>query len=141
MRITCGLEDDRYLYREEAIGALYGLINSGILEKELENTLEELTIILESELDGIHLWGRKYSDCDLIHTAMRSDLITDDVKKKIENQYHSVKFTPCNAEQDELIDYFNERYYKYDENNKNKDKDQQLIEGFEKYYGVIYHNK
>ena len=60
MRITCGLEDDRYLYREEAIGALYGLINSGILEKELENTLEELTIILESELDGIHLWGRKY---------------------------------------------------------------------------------
>lgn len=50
--------------REQAIDALYEVVNSGILYDELEKRLTEAATAIVYENYGIHLWGTKEDDIE-----------------------------------------------------------------------------
>ena len=43
--------------REQAIYAIYEIINSGIIDMELENRLQDIANCIDAENYGVHLWG------------------------------------------------------------------------------------
>ena len=45
--------------REQAIYAIYEIINSGIIDMELENKLQAIASCIDAENYGVHLWGEE----------------------------------------------------------------------------------
>ena len=43
--------------REQAIYAIYEIINSGIIDMELEARLQDIANCIDAENYGVHLWG------------------------------------------------------------------------------------
>jgi hypothetical protein len=43
--------------REQAIYAIYEIINSGIIDMELETRLQDIANCIDAENYGVHLWG------------------------------------------------------------------------------------
>lgn len=88
--------------REEAISAMYTLINTGILEEDLEETLQEIANAIEHERCGSHTWGADAEEYATLVTSRRADLITAEYaaeKKRIVNKY---AFEPSPFEKTEI---------------------------------------
>ena len=64
--------------RERAISVIYQLINSGVLNEELEDQLQDIANCIEEEKLGIHAWGMYYEDYITLKTAIRTDLPDSD---------------------------------------------------------------
>lgn len=94
---------DRFITREEAIETLVNLVNSGILDEELENNLEEIISCIDYERKGYHAWG---ADCEFtdLFIAYRSDLWTDELKERMQKLHNKYSFTPASYEQEEIND-------------------------------------
>lgn len=61
--------------RADAIEAIYEIINSGIIEDELENDLEDIAKCIKAEAEwSIHAWGMPDEEYILLCTAHRTDL-------------------------------------------------------------------
>ena len=72
--------------REQAIDAIYEVINSGILYDELEQRLTEAATAIVYENYGIHLWGTKEDDIEDFdpYVFAPSDFEEAEVKANIE---------------------------------------------------------
>lgn len=69
------MSDTHMISREEAVEALYDIINSGIISNDLEDTLEEIAQCIKDEEDlGIHAWDMPKDDEVRFHTAIRNDI-------------------------------------------------------------------
>ena len=80
-----------YITRQEAVEALLEVVNSGILEDELETKLSETAIILQHEdEDKLSLWGAEDDATDLF-IAKRQDLITPEWEKHCNDLYEKYK--------------------------------------------------
>ena len=65
-----------YITREEATDVLYGLLGTGILDQKIEDSVEEIAMIISHEKDdNLSLWGADDEAVDLF-VAKREDLIT-----------------------------------------------------------------
>lgn len=89
--------------REEAIDALYEVINSGIIKEELSDELQEIANCIRDENLGMHTWGAG-AEIGMLYVSTRQDLITDEMDKKAKEIYEKHAFTPAPYEED----YFNE---------------------------------
>lgn len=87
--------------RDEACVALRAIIESDILNDDLENALEDILNCIESEKNGYHCWG---GDTDFfeLFIAHRSDLFTDELKAKLQSIHEKYSFVPAPYEKDEL---------------------------------------
>ncbi len=62
---------EHYVTREEAIETLYDLINSDILDEDLEEQLQDIANCIEAEeTHNIFLWGADYEVFDLFVAKM-----------------------------------------------------------------------
>ena len=69
------MSNTHMISREEAVEALYDIINSGIISNELEDTLEEIAQCIKDEEDlGIHAWDMPKDDEVRFHIAIRNDI-------------------------------------------------------------------
>ena len=60
-----------YITREEAIETLYDLINSNILDEELEESLQDIANCIEAEeTHNVFLWGADCEAFDLFVAVM-----------------------------------------------------------------------
>lgn len=78
-----------YITRDDAIQALYEVINSGIIDRELTGKLEDIATCIDAEDDSIHIWGAE-DDAEELFTAYREDLLTEKLRErlfKIRNKY------------------------------------------------------
>ena len=80
---------------EEAVETLYEIINSGILDKELESKLESVAKCIE-EMDSeehlaLWLWGAEDTDWVDLFVAKREDLITDEWKSHLNEVYEKYR--------------------------------------------------
>lgn len=88
--------------REEAIETLSFLESNEILSEDLQGKLLDIRSCIEAELQGWHFWGAEDDDYIELHIARRSDLWTDEVKKKCEELDHKHTFTPAPYEVDKV---------------------------------------
>ena len=79
--------------REEANEVLFELINSGILNAVLEDSVQEIATCINYEEKGLHLWGAD-DDCTELMVAKRQDLWTPEEIAKCEAISKKYKFTP-----------------------------------------------
>ena len=72
--------------REQAIDALYEVVNSGILYYELEQRLSEIATAIVYENYGIHLWGTDEDEIEDFdpYVFAPSDFEEAEVKANIE---------------------------------------------------------
>lgn len=90
-----------YITREEASAVLQTLIDSDILDEDLESALEEIKLCIEEECAGYHCWGAS-DEFDELSVAYREDMWTDELKAKLRSIHDKHSFTPAPYE----VDYF-----------------------------------
>ena len=88
--------------RDEAAEAIYEVINSGILDDDLEGRLEDIASCILREKDGLHLWGADDKDVVELYTTVRSDLVTPEYEQHIDELYYHYKFDPSEQEQEDF---------------------------------------
>jgi len=67
--------EDKMITRQEAINVLYQIMNSGIIDEELEDALQEIANCIEDEnYLKIHSWGMPCNEYIKLHTSKRTDL-------------------------------------------------------------------
>ena len=60
--------------RQKAVRALYAVINCGIIDEDLEMSLQDIANCIEDETYlGIHAWGMSDEEYMKLHTAHRVD--------------------------------------------------------------------
>ena len=88
--------------REKAQERIYDVINSGIIDEDLETDLQEIAHCIEFEQFCLHMWGADDMDVGTLVTSMRTDIpeYAEHVKKQ---QAIAAKhrFTPSEFEKDE----------------------------------------
>ena len=129
-------QEGRFCTREEAIDSLYRVINSGIIEDELADELQEVANLVEFEMKGEHFWGRPYKECDKLITFHREDLMTNDLIEEARQQHLNARFIPASNEIEELKEFF-EEMRGIDEDSTDEDIEQFKTDFFD-YYGVSY---
>ena len=125
---------DTYLSREESIEKIYELINSGFLNKTMEEDLQEIANLIQYELDGEHLWGQPYEADNKLRSAYREDLLTEELMEEMNTQHMNCRFIPCKNEIEDL----RKRYYEnrgIDETSNFSDR-VQCEKDFIYYYGI-----
>ena len=88
--------------RNEAVDVLLTLVNSGILDKNIEEKLAEISTIIEDEEIGYHFWGADHSERVILFTATRVDLITDEMCEECNRIADKYSFTPSEHERVEI---------------------------------------
>jgi len=91
----------KIITRDEACVALRAVIDSDILNDDLENALEDIFNCIKSEEDGYHCWG---GDIDFfeLYIAHRSDLYIDELKEKLRAVHEKYSFVPAPYEKEEF---------------------------------------
>lgn len=79
-----------YITRDEAIVTLHDLMNSGILDADLCDELNDIASCIAHKDIGLNTWGADDDVIDLF-VAKRSDLITPAWRKHIEELYEKYK--------------------------------------------------
>lgn len=107
--MMCGVPEgeDRYITRNEAIDVLYCLINSGILDDELEAEIEEIACCIEKENEGYHLWGAD-AEVGELFVARRQDQWTDELVSHLREIHDKYSFTPAPFERAEFEERLSE---------------------------------
>ena len=100
---------NNFLTRKESIEVLYDVINSGILDQDLEDDLIEIASLIEFELRGEHSWGQPYESRSELDVAYRADLITSEIIREADRQHKEAMYIPCTLEMKELIEYYKEQ--------------------------------
>lgn len=93
---------DTMITREEAQETLFQLADSGVLNDDLENKLNEIANLIEREEHGFHFWGAPFEDYTKTVTAYRTDLVSDKMIEDFQRIEETYKFTPCEAERDNI---------------------------------------
>lgn len=75
-------ENQKMITRSEALEFLYTLIDYGVLNEEIEDTLAEVVSCISMEQNGLHIWGADVDEISKISAAVRADLMTDDYVKE-----------------------------------------------------------
>ena len=80
--------------RQRAVRTLYTVINCGIIDEELEMSLQDIANCIEDETYlGIHAWGMSDEEYMKLHTARRTDLPDyEDYMKECREIYGKYKF-------------------------------------------------
>ena len=79
--------------RDKAIEVLYRVINSGILNQDVEVALQDIANCIEmEETHGVHAWGADDENVSLLVVARREDCWTDEIIQKTEDAYNRLKF-------------------------------------------------
>ena len=82
-----------YITREEATDVLYSLLGAGILDQKIEDSVEEIAMIIGHEKDdNLSLWGADDEAVDLF-IAKREDLITPEWEAHLKELYEKYKMT------------------------------------------------
>ena len=92
-----------HITREQAQGTLYDLINSGILDKEIEEKLQDVVNCIDAENEGLFLWGAD-DDADELFICRRDDLYSDELAKRlgaIFDKYKIKEYVTKESEDDE----------------------------------------
>lgn len=92
---------EKIITREKAFEVLSDLLDSGILDGEIEKSLQEIMFCIEQEQLGYHCWG---GDDDIynLHVAYRVDLITDELKAELQAIHDKYSFTPAPYEAEQF---------------------------------------
>lgn len=102
-----------YITRDKAIEAIYRVVNSGILEDELEEDLVDVANNIQLEKVGIHAWGAD-DELSQMFVAHRSDLITDEIVERDMKLQEEYSFIPCPHERSEF-EYIDDEFEFEDE--------------------------
>lgn len=84
--------------RYDAIEVLTEVIDSGILNESIEGRLEDIRSCIEAELLGRHEWGVDRGKLASLYTAVRSDLITDEMINEVDRIHKKITFIPSTDE-------------------------------------------
>lgn len=80
-----------YITREEAVDVLERFAGSGILDRELEDKIEEIAqVIRHEDEDDLSLWGAEDDAADLF-VSKREDLITPEWEQHCRDLYEKYK--------------------------------------------------
>lgn len=102
------MENNKAITRDEAIFALYDLINSGILSEEIEGKLQDIANNIENEKYGLHMWGADNDEYSYITVAVREDLQTEEYIAEGERIWEKYSFEPSPFEAQEIADSLGE---------------------------------
>lgn len=83
-----------FVTREEAKSTLIELIDSGVLDLDIEDKLTQIYSIIDAEQVGYHVWGAD-NDVSILFVARRSDLITEEYIKEVEEVKKKYSFVPA----------------------------------------------
>lgn len=83
-----------YITRDEAIEVLQTMVNSDILDEDLENDLEEIITCIQSEDEGYHIWGAD-EEVGKLFTSYRTDLVTPELEEELNAISDKYSFTPA----------------------------------------------
>jgi len=89
--------------REKAVKRLYGVINSGIIDRELEEDLQEIANCISEEMYCLHTWGADAEEVGKLFTSYREDLITEELKKELADIDDKYSFEPSVFEASDLM--------------------------------------
>lgn len=90
------------LSRDDACCVIGAIINSGIIDEDLVSDLQDISTAIGCEKDSLHLWGVDDQDVHDLYTCVRSDLITPEYQKHVDDLYNKYKFFPSEAEKNEI---------------------------------------
>lgn len=88
--------------REEAIETIYALVDSGILQEDIEGRLMDIANAIENEKFGLHMWGADNGEYDVLTTAVRADLMTEEYKANGQRIWDKYSFVPSPFEEEEI---------------------------------------
>ena len=88
--------------RDEALKVLYAIIDSGILNEELEGHLQEIANNIENEKYGLHMWGADNEEYGFLTTAVREDLRDEAYMEKGQRIWDKYSFVPSPFEEEEI---------------------------------------
>lgn len=96
------------LTRDEAIQALYEIIDNPIIDEDLRDKMLDIANLIEIEKRGLHFWGGNVDDYHEMVVRRRSDTWTDEVIANAERIEKEHAFTPAPCEKAEIAEHIEE---------------------------------
>lgn len=96
------------LTRDEAIEALYEIIDSPVVDEEIRDKMLDIANLIEIEKRGMHFWGGNRDDYYEMVVSRREDLWTDEAIAKADKIQKEHSFEPAPYEKAEIEEYIKE---------------------------------
>ena len=93
---------DKMITRDEAIVALYEIIDNPVIDEELRDKMLDIANLIEIEKAGMHFWGGNLEEYHEMVVSRRSDMWTDEAIAKADKIQKEHSFEPAPYEKAEI---------------------------------------